>query len=280
MKELNFLKAVASGNDFVILDWRDLKSIPESRRLSCLAKKICHRHTGVGADGMLVLERSKSASAKMRIFNSDGSGAPACGNGTRCVALYISRGNDANIVKIETKAGIVDAIVSKDRIKLRMPPVKDFKPDIPIKINTKPVQVNLVNTGVPHAVVFVEGLDGFDVVNVGRQLRYHSRFRPAGTNVDFVQFLNGNSIKIRTYERGVEAETLSCGTGAVAASLVSAVRLGLKGKVKINVHTKSGEVLKVYLDDLCSFPQPPTGPSASGVWLEGKAKVIFKGTIA
>jgi len=140
---------------------------------------------------------------------------------------------------------------------------------MPIKLNKRTLRLNFINTGVPHAVIFVEGLDKIDVANLGSQIRHHSRFAPRGTNVDFVEMLSNNSIKIRTYERGVEDETLACGTGAVASSLITSYELRVTSYGKINVHTKGGETLRVYFkrDD----------DKFTDIWLEGKVKIVCKG---
>lgn len=269
MGKINFIKMVASGNDFVIIELKIKNS--KLKNLRDLAKNICDRKYGVGADGLLLLEKTKKADIKMRIFNADGSEAAMCGNGARCVAFWLSARRKTQDAKrtIETKAGIIESTVSKDKVKIKLTEPKDLKLDIPIKINSRQLKVNLINTGVPHAVIFAQGLDKIDAVNLGRQIRFYKRFAPKGTNVDFVEFLNENSLKIRTYERGVEDETLACGTGSVAAALISVMRYALSTIRKINIYTRSGEILRVYFKrDKDKF---------SDVWLEGKAKIVHKG---
>ena len=212
-----------------------------------------------------MLEKSKIADIRMRIFNADGSEAEMCGNGARCVSLWLKQ----KVLKIETKAGVIKSEVKGDNIKIKLTDPKDIKLDIPIKINNRLLKVNFINTGVPHTVIFVEGLDKIDVVNLGKLIRYHKRFAPAGSNVDFVEALSNNSIKIRTYERGVEDETLACGTGSVASALLYAICYTLYASGKVNIHTKSGEVLKVYFNKIDG--------GFRNVWLEGKAKIVYKG---
>jgi diaminopimelate epimerase len=263
MKKIDFTKMVASGNDFVVTDVQSKNSKVKS--LNNLARKICDRKYGVGADGLLVLEKSGVADIRMRIFNADGSEAEMCGNGARCVALWAK----SKVIKIETKAGIIDAEVKGESVKIKLTNPKDIKLDIPIRINNRPLKVNFINTGVPHTVIFVEGLDKIDVPNLGRQIRFHGKFAPAGTNVDFAQVLNRSSIKVRTYERGVEDETLACGTGAVASALLYAMRYPLYATRRVNVVTKSGETLKVYFEKVRN--------KFSDVWLEGKAGIAYKG---
>ena len=143
-----------------------------------------------------------------------------CGNGARSTALYLK----SRKVKIETKAGIIESEVNGDSVKIKLTEPSGVKLNLPIQVNQRTLRVNFINTGVPHTVIFAADLDKIDVVNLGRQIRYHKKFAPRGTNVDFVEILDNNFIKIRTYERGVEDETLACGTGAVAAALLSAIR--------------------------------------------------------
>jgi diaminopimelate epimerase len=273
MPKIDFTKIVASGNDFVIVQFKANIS-----RLKSLAQKMCDRRYGVGADGLLVLEKSRIADVKMRIFNPDGSQAQMCGNGARSVALWAKskvkrptrwRESPRSKVKIETKAGIINAQVNGENVKIKLTDPTNLKLNLPIKVNKRALHVNFINTGVPHAVIFVADLDKIEVVNLGRQIRYHKRFAPAGTNVDFVEVLDNNSIKIRTYERGVEDETLACGTGVVAAALLYAKRYPLYARSKLNILTKSREFLKVYFNR--------EGNKFKNVWLEGKVKIVYKG---
>jgi diaminopimelate epimerase len=263
-KKVEFTKMVAAGNDFVIIE--------NSCHLSAvsgqlLARKICDRKYGIGADGLLFLEKSKITDVKMRIFNPDGSEAEMCGNGARCAALYSAR--EERKISIETKAGIIESRVDGNNIKIKLTEPKDIKLDISLKLNKRKFKANFVDLGVPHAVIFVEGLDGIQVSEIGRAIRNHKKFAPRGANVDFVEVLSDNSIKIRTYERGVEDETFACGTGSVASALLYALRSTLCANHKINVHTKSGEILRVY------FRKTKTG--FRDIWLEGKAKIVYKG---
>jgi diaminopimelate epimerase len=268
MRKIKFTKMVASGNDFVVTDESHPAS-PAGRQVrrsaghQNLAKKICDRKFGVGADGLLVLEKSKIADVRMRIFNADGSEAQMCGNGARCIALYISRKS----IDIETKAGIIEAKVNANRVRIKLTEPKDIKFDIPVKLNARNLKVNFVDTGVPHAVIFVEGLDKINVSQIGRFLRYHEKFAPRGTNVNFVEVLSKDSFKIRTYERGVEDETLACGTGTVASTLIFALKTGSGNKIR--AHTEGKEVLTVYFKK--------RGNKFTDVWLEGKAGIVCKG---
>jgi len=282
MRKIDFVKAVASGNDFIILNYQ----LPITN-YQLFAKKICDRKYGIGADGLLVLEKSKIADVRMRIFNPDGSEAQMCGNGARCVAFYfkskisrqksrdpdISSGkNQKSKISIETKAGIIDSEVRGFNVKIKLTNPKDIKLNIPLKINNRILKVNFINTGVPHTVIFVEGLDKIDVVNLGRIIRYHKKFMPQGTNVDFVEIKDDENIRIRTYERGVEDETLSCGTGAVASAIISNIeyQINIEEKnYKVNVYTRDGEILKVYFER--------KDKNFKNVWLEGKVKIVYQG---
>jgi diaminopimelate epimerase len=266
---------VASGNDFVVAAM--IKQKTKIKNLANFARLICDRKCGVGADGLLILEQSKISDIKMRIFNPDGSEAEMCGNGSRCVSLWLKskiphlsagrKNQKSRIFKIETKAGIIESGVNGNNIKIKLTGPKDIKLDIPVKINNRTLRVNFINTGVPHTVIFAEGLDKIDVFSLGRRIRYHRKFAPAGTNVDFVEVLDNDSIKIRTYERGVEDETLACGTGAVASALTFSLKTN--ATEKINVETKSTEVLTVYFSR--------GGNKFNNVWLQGKAQSVFVG---
>jgi len=161
------------------------------------------------------------------------------------------------------------AQVKANNVKIKMTEPKNIKLNLPIKVNNRTLHVNFINTGVPHTVIFVEGLEKIDVFNLGRMIRYHKRFSPQGTNVDFVEVLKDDSISLRTYERGVEDETLACGTGAVASAIIFNMQYPIRNMSKINVYTKSGQILIVYFKR--------TGNKFSEVWLEGKARMVFKG---
>jgi len=284
MKKIEFTKMVGSGNDFVVIKGRPVGNLPK------LAKLLCDRKFGIGADGMLIIEKSKKADKSMRIFNADGSEASMCGNGARCAALYVTARNNATVslrgatrrsnlknrdcfapaglaMTIKTKAGIIKAQVYGNCVKIQLTEPKDIKLDIPLKVNGRQIKVNFINTGVPHAVVFVDGIDKIDVKNIGSKLRNHAMFAPAGTNVNFVQVQNSNLIQIRTYERGVEGETLACGTGSTASALIFALKNNLNNLVKVK--TQSGEILKIYFKkENAKFKQ---------VWLEGSARIVYKG---
>jgi len=295
MKKQEFYKLQASGNDFILLDNINQKSKISNSSYKKFANKYCSRKLGIGADGVLVIEASKKGDFKMRIFNADGSEAQMCGNGARCLGLwaYLARG-EKNI-KFETKAGIIEAkveIKNKNRlVKIKTSIPVGLKMSLPLNISGRKIKVNFINTGVPHTVIFVQGLAKIDVEEIGREVRFHKQFKPAGTNVNFVEIKSNNSLSIRTYERGVEAETLACGTGSLASAIISWLKLNPKLKQKklisMFVTTKSKDILKVTFSakDACL---PARQGSASGgdnskridnIWLEGKSHLVYKGTI-
>ncbi|MFA6141741.1 MAG: diaminopimelate epimerase [Candidatus Omnitrophota bacterium] len=263
--KIKFTKAVATGNDFVIVDNRQGNI---GTKLSVVAKILCERKRGIGADGLLVVEPSKKCDFRMRIFNSDGSEAEMCGNGSRCIALYASRGKiAANKMTIETIAGILSASVTGDVVKVKLTDPKEIKWNLCLMINKCPYKVDFANTGVPHVIHFVDDLEKIDVKNLGSHIRHHDEFSPEGTNADFVKLIDKYNIKIRTYERGVEDETLACGTGAVASAIISAETEKMPSPV--TVETRSGEKIKVYFEMVDG--------NFKNVYLEGMAKLVYEG---
>lgn len=291
---MNFYKLQASGNDFILIDRRPkspsgIPGTSSGQKLNYrrLAKIWCERKFGIGADGLLVIEPSLKADFKMRIFNSDGSEAQMCGNGARCTALWAqltkSQEPKAKVKNImfETKAGIIEAEVKTQKqcqdVKIKMTEPLGLKQNSPLKVFNKTIKVSFLNTGVPHTIIFVEGLGNIDVEKIGREIRYHKEFSPDGTNVNFVEYAKDNLIHIRTYERGVEGETLACGTGAAASAIISWLKTHEEAsevkKLKniVGVKTKSGEILKIYFE----IEQK----KIKNVWLEGKAHLVFKGCL-
>lgn len=275
MKKILFTKMVAAGNDFVVIDIiAGGKGQGAGMALDEFARSACDRKFGIGADGLIVLERSRKSDFKMRIFNPDGSEPKMCGNGARCAALFFAAHTTKRPlrgpIKFETRAGQMEAEVKKEIVKLKMPDPRDIWPKIDLNLGSQFYKVHYINTGVPHAVFFVSNVDTINIKEVGRQIRFHKQFQPEGTNADVAQIISATVIKVRTYERGVEDETLACGTGSVASALTS-YYLKLTNKSPISVQTKSGEVLKVYFDH--------KNNKFSNVWLEGGAKMVFEGGI-
>lgn len=270
---IKFIKMSASGNDFIVIDNRKNQISDISHQISEFVRKVCKRKLGVGADGVLLIESSPKADFKMRVFNPDGGEVEMCGNGARCCALYINAKCKMQNVKckIETKAGILEAeVVSNKRVRLKMGDPTNPRLNLRLSVDNKEYEVHSINTGVPHVVLFVEDLEKVEVKEVGRKIRYHKEFAPEGTNVNFIKVRDEHSIDIRTYERGVEDETLACGTGAAAGAIISHL-LG-RTKTPIKMYTKSGSILKVYFDSSHS--------KISNLYLEGDAEIIYQGELA
>ena len=267
MTKVSFVKMAAAGNDFIVIDNR--RSALKGG-LPALAKKLCDRKFSIGADGILLLERSKKADTRMRIFNPDGSEADMCGNGVRCIArLAVTLKAAGPKHRIETGAGIIEAQVHGDTVKAHLTDPKDFRPNVRLSVNGHSEEVYFINTGVPHAVIFEPALAQAKVHQRGGEVRRHEHFAPKGTNVNFVKLGSGNAIEVRTYERGVEGETLACGTGSTASALVSARLEGLHSPVR--VRTSGGETLKVYFKE--------QNGRWKDVYLEGPVQTAFEGSV-
>ena len=270
MKIIPFTKMVGAGNDFIIVE-----NFPANIDLKKFAIQICARQTGIGADGVLILESSKKADYKMRVINSDGSEAEMCGNGARCMAAYIvrHRKETKKQFSLETLAGILLAEARDEVAKIRLSDPKDYQKEICLDINGRRLNVSYMDSGVPHTIVFVDGLKKIDVQTLGETIRHHEHFKPRGTNVNFVEQLDSDLVELRTYERGVEAETLACGTGAVASALIAYCHSNFEIKNKkgvfMKVKTKSGEILGVSFD--------LSDGKIFNVWLKGSAKFIAQG---
>lgn len=256
---------VGAGNDFIVLDYR--KPFYKGS-LATLAREVCDRHRSVGADGLLLLERSVRADFKMRYFNSDGSEASMCGNGARCLARFAEyKGIIKKKTVFETKAGLTSAVLFSKEVELRLLPVTDSRLNINLLIGKKKSLAHSINTGVPHAIIFVSHVDTVPVPELGRLIGWHKFFKPAGTNVDFVEIISRSRIRMRTYERGVEDETLACGTGAVASACIASLVKNIKSPVTIG--TRSGQDLKVYFTRV--------GRTFHEIKLVGEARVICEG---
>jgi diaminopimelate epimerase len=268
MGPLSFKKMHGSGNDFILIDNREGK-IRDSQGPN-MAALLCRRKFGVGADGLILIENSHRADFKWHFFNADGSKAEMCGNGGRCAARFAHlSGIASRKLSFETEAGIIHADVMESTVKLQLPQPKHHKLNVPVKIHSETFSLNCLNTGVPHAVYFTPDLESVPIFEWGRLIRFDPCFQPAGTNADFVQISDRQNILIRTYERGVENETLACGTGAVASAILSACKDLTDSPVKVK--TRGGEVLTVYfhLD----------GQEVRDVFLEGETVLVYSGEI-
>lgn len=236
-----FSKYVGSGNDFILIDNRDLSFQAHDH---AFISKLCHRQCGIGADGVILLENSETADFKMRIFNADGSEAEMCGNGIRCFFKFLHEmGQHKPSYLIETKASNLRVDQDGSQVKVEMQNPIDMKWNMDLTLDSDTLKVHYLNTGVPHAVIFKNEIEENDLKLLSPKIRFHTLFSPKGTNVNFATVTSENEVTIRTYERGVEDETLGCGTGATAASIAAAYLFNLK--LPIRVKTKSGEKLEI-----------------------------------
>ena len=270
MEKFKFYKYSGHGNDFIIIDnWNNI--IPESD-LAKITKLICRQKFGIGADGaVFIAPGPDEVDFAVRFFNSDGSEPDMCGNASRCSAHLAHHINIAPAsMAIKTKAGILEASVTDSAVSVLMP--KIGKPEGAARVETDGCSQTYyrINTGVSHAVAFVEDLDEINAVKIGRAVRRHVSFQPDGTNVDFVKIISKDTISVRTYERGVEDETLACGTGVTASALLAASQK-LVTASSITVKTKGGEDLTV------RYEGPADDPAK--VFLEGPVRFTFSGQV-
>lgn len=268
MKNLPFFKMCGSGNDFIIVDNRN--HVVEEHALPEFIAAVCRRKMSVGADGFILIEDSDTVDFKWRFFNSDGSIGEMCGNGARCAARFAyETGIAGENMEFETLAGIISAVIVKDRVKIKMTDPSSALLDQSLEIDGRQVAFSSINTGVPHVVIDVEDSDRADVVRLGRIIRRHSTFEPEGTNVNFISRREPGTYAIRTYERGVEDETLACGTGSVAGALIMAVKF--RAASPVNIITRSNCCLIVYFKE--------KNGNFQDVFLEGDARIISTGEL-
>jgi diaminopimelate epimerase len=264
---LRFTKMNGAGNDFVMIDNR----VGDLRLASDQIAKICDRHRGVGADGVLVLERAANgADFRMRYYNADGGEAEMCGNGARCFARYASRiAGPMDELSFETPAGVIGAELQGELVQLQMSEPKDMRLGITIPLPDREVAAHFVNSGVPHVIVPVDDLESVDVRGAGSAIRRHELFSPKGANVNFLKERGPRQIAIRTYERGVEDETLAGGTGVVASALIFGAMKNVAGPIGVLV--RGGNELQVGFEK--------AGDRFHNVTLTGPAEFVFEGTI-
>ena len=268
---LSFTKMNGAGNDFVMLDNRD-RSLRLSREQIA---RLCDRHRGVGADGLLLVEPPENgATFRMRYYNADGGEAEMCGNGARCFARYAQRvsGAGGEAITFETPAGVISARYHGEEVEIGMSAPHGYAPAVRLATEFGEVEVNFLNTGVPHAVVFVDDVEGVNVRGLGAALRHHPHFAPKGTNANFAAVEAPDRLALRTYERGVEDETLACGTGVVATALLHHLLTGASSPVAVRV--RGGETLSVGF-----VPGATPGEEFSQVTLRGPADFVFDGVV-
>jgi diaminopimelate epimerase len=269
------MKLSGSGNDFILIDNR--QGLVDPRHAGAFAAKLCVHRMSVGGDGLILIERSRHANFRWRLFNADGSEAEFSGNGARCAARFAYLKKIApKRMTFETLAGLIEAELVASRrggpleaVKVRFPDPKGLRLNLRVTVNGTTRTAHFLDTGVPHCVYLVDDPDTVDVVGIGRPTRHHDLFKPAGTNVNFIKVLDPHRIRIRTYERGVENETLACGTGSIAAALVAS--LVAKVESPVTVIPQSGLELIVHFD--------AHGGSFTNVYLQGDARAVYEGWI-
>ena len=275
-QQIHFFKMTGAGNDFILIDNR--KGLVDSDHCRDLVRYACRHKLSVGADGMILIENDPEVDFKWRFFNADASEGEMCGNGARCAArfAYLTGIVAKPRMAFRTLAGIIKAELLGDRVKVQMTSPHGLKMDQNLDVDGRSFSPDFVNTGVPHAVCFAADereLESTDVLRWGHALRFHPHFQPAGTNVDFVWVRDPHHLVVRTYERGVEGETLACGTGCIASSLISAARDRVVSPV--DVKTRGGESLTIYFE-MSGKKQNPADAKFGEVYLEGEARVAYE----
>ncbi|MBI3502982.1 MAG: diaminopimelate epimerase [Bacteroidetes bacterium] len=257
--KFEFYKYHGTGNDFIIIDNRKLKVKLNTKKIAHL----CHRRFGIGADGLMLLQNKKGFDFEMVYFNSDGNESSFCGNGSRCIVVFakelkVIKKSETTFIATD---GIHEAKIKGDIIGIKMRDVKNIEED---------ENYYLLNTGSPHYVKFTEGVKSAEIISEAKRIRYSERFSKEGVNINFAE-KNGKSIFVRTYERGVEDETLSCGTGVTATALASAVKGISTAENHCKISTLGGELTVRF--------HRGNGNSFNDIWLEGPATFVFKGEI-
>jgi diaminopimelate epimerase len=261
---IKYIKMTGSGNDFILIDNMNRQYVAEKMQTS--VPKICTRGMSVGADGLILVEPSEVADFSWRFFNSDGSDAGMCGNGARCAARFAyKKGYAKKKMSFLTSAGIIKAeIRNEPYVKTQLTPYTDLELDKKGLAAEGVLLYHFVNTGVPHAVIFADDIEKLNLNHLGRKLRYHPEFHTEGANINFVKVADTNVLRVRTYERGVEQETLACGTGATACALVAIEKKLVQSPV--NITTSGGTDLIVYKKN-------------DVLYLEGEARMLTEGII-
>jgi diaminopimelate epimerase len=266
---LEFEKMNGAGNDFVMLDNRELSLNLTKEQIAHL----CDRHRGIGADGLLAVEPAETGDAhfRMRYYNADGGEAEMCGNGARCFGRFANKilGGAFDSIQFETIAGIIGASFVGDNVQIKLSEPFDLSMENQVNLLGETTVIHSVNTGVPHAVIMVDDLDAVNIRQSGAAVRFHDHFKPAGTNVNFETVLEPGLLAIRTYERGVEDETLACGTGIAASAIIHNQLTGAEPPIREKV--AGGDTLEVGFER--------DGTSYRNVTLTGPADFVFAGSI-
>ena len=262
-----FWKMHGAANDFILVDDRTL-AFPE--RDSEWIAEVTSRRTGVGSDGLILIQPSQEADFRMRFFNPDGGEVEMCGNGARCIArLAAEIGAATSNMEFDTVAGKIKAEVSGNQVRLHMTDPFDLALNQSFELNRQPHAYHFANTGVPHVVMEVPDIETLDILTLGVAIRYHDRFAPAGTNANFISVTGPDSLRVRTYERGVEAETLACGTGVTACGIIAGLLQKVQAPVRITV-ASGDEILIDY---------EATDEKVTNVFMTGPAEHVFQGTL-
>ncbi len=264
-----FTKMSGAGNDFIIIDHR--QPFLTGVAMVELAKMACRRKFSVGADGLILIEDDSEVDFCWRFYNADGSLAEMCGNGARCAARFAYERKIAPTeMRFRTAAGIIAAQIVGEAVKIKLTPPVDLRSNQSLTIAGQQITAHHINTGVPHVVTFVENIAETPVVDMGRLIRNHELYQPAGANVNFVEMCGAGELHVRTYERGVEDETLACGTGAVASALIAAkIR---QAQSPVRVITSGGDTLNIH------FSQNDQD-EVDEIYLEGAARIIYEGEL-
>jgi diaminopimelate epimerase len=265
---MEFFKMSGGGNDFIVVDNRSLQVRPEG--IPDLVRRITVRALSVGSDGVIFLEPSRVADFRATFYNPDGQ-MTFCGNGGRCAArLAYLMGFVGPRMRVETTKMVHDATVEGERVQFAMPPAVRLRTGVKLRVDDETFEAGTLDTGVPHVVILREAPHSVSITELGRKIRFHPEFGPEGVNANFVMVVDEHTLAVRTYERGVEGETLSCGTGCVAAALITSA-LGMT-RSSVSCWTRSGVTLTVHFKG---------GSGAwSGIVLEGDARLIYQGNLS
>lgn len=268
MPVISFSKYSGCGNDFIIIDNRSFHFPVDDL---ALIRHLCKPRIGIGADGIILLENSHSADFRMRIFNADGTEAEMCGNGLRCLGKFLEEINiPGTEFSIEVMGKQHRITITPDAVTVTLPPAENIEWSKQLSMGGETFDLDYLNTGVPHAILFTDNLESADLVHAAPQIRHHHAFSPQGTNVNYASVDSQGVVHVRTYERGVEKETLSCGTGSAAAALAASKRFGIACPVK--VQTRTGEILEI--------SWPLKGSDVQEITIKGPVKKIYTGLVA
>jgi diaminopimelate epimerase len=266
MKNISFIKMSGAGNDFILIDGDDHPELLISEKT---IQKLCDRHNGIGADGVILISSSKQYDFIMKYYNADGSTGSLCGNGARCAinfALITNRIKDNTARFLSNNSEYSGEILDDGIIRFDLNPPSDLRKNILLKVAGKDIAAHFINTGSPHVIIKAEDLEKIPVDSIGKEIRHLPEFSPDGTNVNFVKIEN-EKIHIRTYERGVESETLACGTGSVAAAIICHITDGIRPSVTILPRSKE----KLFVNFSVRNEE------FSNVSLTGSVTEVFKG---